>query len=258
MKNQLTMYNKKYNEKEIITRYCEGESAKSIADNLSTYNTTIRRILLRNNIPLRNQSEAQAKTKNRFIERTPESDYWLGMLVSDGYVGDKEYVIGLGLQDKDFTHLQKYSTFIDVPISSYKHPRFGVVEHRVYFKNKAVNLWLKSIGITERKSSTVCLKVDLNRDILRGILDGDGYIRKDKLCVEIATQSECLKDNIISYLNSFEIQPTIHCSGNLFVIGVYKSNDVFKLYNLLYKDTDLFLERKKDRLTATLKLKGFI
>lgn len=258
MKKQLTMYNKKYNEHEIIERYSKGESTKSIANCLGTYNTTIRRILLRNNIAVRNQSEAQTDRNNMFINRTPEGDYWLGMLISDGYIGDKEYVIGLGLQDKDLEHLKKYSSFVKANVKSYKHPKFEALEHRVYFKNKAINLWLKSIGITERKSSTVCINIDLNRDILRGILDGDGYVRLNKLNVAIATQSVCLKDAIIKYLKENDINATSYKSKDLFIVGIYKNNDVFKLYNLLYTDTDLFLERKKDRLTATLKLKGFI
>ena len=74
---------------EIIKLYESGVSAKDIATKYGTYNTSIRRVLLRNNIKLRDSSEAQASVKtNPFAEwETKEAAaYWLGYLAADGCV----------------------------------------------------------------------------------------------------------------------------------------------------------------------------
>lgn len=58
----------KYDEQFIIEKYVAGQNAKAIATELGTYNTTIRRILLRNNISLRGVSEV-----NRIVKHNPLS-----------------------------------------------------------------------------------------------------------------------------------------------------------------------------------------
>jgi hypothetical protein len=241
-----------YNEKYIIEQYNKGNNTNLIAKELGTYNTTIRRILLRNNITLRNVSEANSKVKfNVFQTENEETFYWFGFLAADGYVGNKENTIGLGLQEKDLDHLIKYSKYIGVDVKSYKNKKFNVIEHKVYFKNKKINSFLKSIGITENKSNTLCLKIPLNFHILRGIIDGDGYVRKNKPTVEIATNSIDFANQIKEFLNNNNIHCTVNYN-NICIIGIYKKKDVTVLYNELYKDASVFLERKKDRLTALL------
>jgi len=86
----------------------------------NTYNTTIKRILLRNNIELKDQSEAQASiTKNPFENyQTEESAaYWLGYLIADGCVsvGKGGYRVVINT-NKDPEHLQKYADYIGKPL----------------------------------------------------------------------------------------------------------------------------------------------
>ncbi len=54
----------KYNEQEIVEKYNNKVNTVILARELGTYNTTIRRILLRNNIKLRSSGEVQAKVKS--------------------------------------------------------------------------------------------------------------------------------------------------------------------------------------------------
>lgn len=53
----------KYDEQNIINRYNEGASPKEIGVELGTYNTTIRRILIRNGITPQNCSERRRVVK---------------------------------------------------------------------------------------------------------------------------------------------------------------------------------------------------
>lgn len=249
----------KYNEKYIIEQYLEGRTQKSIAIELDTYNTTIRRILKRNNISIRGNSEAQRQTNGNLFNNLNDEEvqYWLGFLSADGYIGKDEYVVGLSTSDKDKEHLKKYSEFVQVPIKTVIHKKFNVNENRVYFKNKEVNLRLRRIGITPNKSKTLELLIPLTPHILRGVIDGDGYVRKGKGTVEIATASERFSLQIANYLSSKGIKWTIHFKESVRVVGIYTQSEILKLYDLLYADATVFLERKKDRYSPLLrKLRG--
>jgi len=101
-------------------------------------------------------------------------------------------------------------------------------------------------------SNNIKLLIPLTNHILRGIIDGDGYIRKGKGHIEIATQSDNLRLQIIEYLTSNDIHCTSHSSTSVFIVGIYRKDSIKKLYNLLYNNASVFLERKKDRITATL------
>lgn len=59
----------KGNEELIIKLYRDGYTQKEITDRLGTYNTSIRKVLLKYNIPIRNISEV-----NRFCKINPFKD----------------------------------------------------------------------------------------------------------------------------------------------------------------------------------------
>lgn len=248
----------KYNEKQIIEAYLKGTTAKAIAANLGTYNTTIRRILIRNNIRLRSISEVNSCVKaERFIAASEIRDYWLGFLAADGYVGDSTNVVDIICAEKDMLHLQKFAEWLGVPLRKYVHKKFKVLQIVVRFKNANINRYLKDIGITPRKSETLCLNIPLNKDIFRGVLDGDGYVRvvnSHRAVVEIATKSIIFAYQLSYFLkqNDINISSINTRKDGLHLVCLYKKAEVTKLYYLLYTDASIFLERKKDRMTATL------
>lgn len=243
----------KYNEEQIVKEYLQGKNTKQLAFELKTYNTTIRRILLRNGITPRNQSEAQSKIINPFLDLENENvQYWLGMLASDGTIGDKEYVVSLGLQEKDLEHIKKYSEFSKVPIKTVFNKKFNCIEYRVVFKNKACNIFLRNLGITPRKSKTLKMKTSLSPAFIRGIIDGDGFIRKNTGRIEIATQSVEFKTQLVEWFTQNDIHCTNYFNGTIYIIGIYSKKDLITSYNLIYKNASVYLERKYDRLYASL------
>lgn len=243
----------KYNEEQIVKEYLQGKTTKQLAFELKTYNTTIRRILLRNNIIPRNQSESQSKIINPFLNLKDENvQYWLGMFASDGTIGDKEYVVSLGLQERDLEHIEKYSKFSKVPIRKVLSKKFNCIEYRVTFKNKACNLFLRSLGITPRKSKTIKMNIPLSPAFIRGVIDGDGFIRKISGRIEIATQSVEFKDQLVEWFTQNSIHCTNYFNGTVYVIGIYSKKDLITSYNLIYKNASIYLERKYNRLYASL------
>ena len=241
----------KYNEKEIVERYLQGETTQRIGITLGTYNTTIRRILKRHKVELRGCSESQTVISSElFTCQSDIRDYWLGFIIADGTIGKIDNLVQIGISDKDEKHLQKYANWLGIPIKSYLHKRFNKNIVRAAFKNKKVRNYLVSIGITPNKSKTIKLGIPLNRDILRGVLDGDGYVRQqsNKAIVEIATASIDFAHQIKDYLESENITiSSIRQGSGVYLVSIYKKEEVKKLYTLLYTDAAVFLERKWER-----------
>lgn len=248
-----------FNESEIIKLYQLGNSCGQIAKQFNTYSTSIRRVLIRNNIKLRTVSQSLATVKNNpFTDLTNQNvNYWLGYLIADGYIETKGNDINITTSDKDIEHLKKYINFlnVDISINTYLHSKFKVNCNRVTFGNKEIKSYLVNLGITPNKSMTVDLKIPMNWNILRGIIDGDGcfklvnkqYSHKGYYIAEIATSSEKLKGSIISFLEANNIKcnySTIIKKNILYLITIGKKSEVKKLINNLYKNADTFLDRK--------------
>jgi hypothetical protein len=145
----------KYDEKYIIEQYTSGVPAKTIATELGTYNTTIRRILIRNNINLRGVSETLRKVKNNPL--SIDDHYWLGWLATDGCVTNG-YVV-LELQKRDEYIVKAFADYVGCPTyeATYRD-KFKSV--RAQFKNPECVDFLRSVGITERKSKTLEIGFD--------------------------------------------------------------------------------------------------
>lgn len=140
----------RYNEEYIVNEYTKGRHTNEIAKELGTYNTTIRRILLRNKVELRGIGLAQRLLKdNPFMSN---ADYWLGLLATDGC--NTKGAIILELQEQDRHILEDYQKFLggQVNINTTNHKASGKILYRVSFRNSEVTTYLSSLGITPRKS----------------------------------------------------------------------------------------------------------
>jgi len=118
---------------------------------------------------------------------TPESAYWIGFLMADGSIsqikthangGITPYVT-LKLQLADLEHLKKYRKSIDSthPISVYKDKE-GHRSCRLGFSAKKLAATLAQYGVLPRKSISATIRggLEYNKDVWRGIIDGDGSL----------------------------------------------------------------------------------
>lgn len=140
----------KYNEEYIVNEYSNGRHTNDLARELGTYNTTIRRILLRNKVELRGLGVAQ-----RFLDYNPfieDADYWIGLLATDGC--NTRGAIILELQEQDRHILESYQKFLGgkVNINTTHHKASGKILYRVGFRNSETSAYLSDVGITPRKS----------------------------------------------------------------------------------------------------------
>ena len=64
---------------------------------------------------LSGKRKRKSKTEN-LLNRSPNSDYWIGMLLADGTISTLRNQITLGLKDLD--HIQKFHSYLDEDLSA--------------------------------------------------------------------------------------------------------------------------------------------
>lgn len=239
-----------YNEKYIIDQYSKGRTQQNIAKELGTYNTTIRRILKRNDIKLRSNSYIRRKVKhNPFKKLNKQTEYWIGLLATDGCLTRNRII--LELKEDDLNHLKKYKEFLNSPVNivSTRH-RSGKVLKRIQFNNNEVYKTLQSYGVTERKSHSLKLKIPITYHVLRGIIDGDGYIRKKgSHTLSICTASKDFAKQLFEFLKK-DFNPTLKSYNGLYFVNMYRKQELSDLFEKLYKDADYFLQRKYETMAC--------
>ena len=251
-------------EQEIIRLYTEeNKNTNEIAKLYNTYNTSIRRVLERNNIPIRSYGVAQRKVNLEDIkskEGTSDFDYFLGLLATDGYITNNRVVLDFSEENKEL--LDYWNEFLgnkcNITVSI--HKVFKVPQYRIAFRNEEVCKYLETFGITPNKTFNLTLKY-INWDVIRGIIDGDGCVSSSNQgsTIRISITSGCkkfleqiqqfyIKHGITSYLHESDrnINPT-------YDLYVYNTNDIIKIYNNLYSNAHFFLKRKEMKFGPLLR-----
>lgn len=170
--------------------------------------------------------------------------YWLGFLAADGAIFEGR--VTLGLQEKDEKHIDKFITFISDNLTKRKVIKDNkYILYTTSFRSRSVVEFLYDLGITSNKSKTLNYKHFTN-DFLRGVIDGDGYIRKNHREVSIITASEVFAKQIQCFIiENYKINSTIYTKRDkYFTVGVYGRRQVEMFLNELYNNADTYLERK--------------
>lgn len=243
----------------IVKEYKKGRTQKDIAEELGTYNTTIRRILKREDVEvLGNDKQQTVVSHNPFLDlNDDETLYWLGYLISDGNVSTSRNRINIS-SNKDPEHLKKYIKFLKSPVklNKYLNKKYNCYEYSVNFANKEVKEYLISLGITPKKSLDIVINFPVSYSLLRGLIDGDGYVRKYSetySTIELASGSLDFLNQIKQFLDSEDIYSYIkQLKPNLWSLVISYKEDVKKLANNLYNNASVYLERKKQNIGSAL------
>lgn len=105
----------KEKEESIISDYKAGLNTVEIAKKWNTYNTSIRRVLLRYGITLRSTKEVLRTVKNNPFKLGDEkSEYFLGLLLTDGNIHHRKdfnsVSISISLKDKEM--VEQFRDFV--------------------------------------------------------------------------------------------------------------------------------------------------
>lgn len=213
---------------------------------------------------------------------TEEKAYWLGFIMADGCVThsyskasetyqEKRYDrLTITLAKKDYDHLIKfakdigYSGIVETGESfnfgkTHEYARLRITSVKLCTDLINKNVYPKKSG----KEEPFELPDKLKKHYLRGYFDGDGYFSIYKRKIDNHFSSE------FGFLGSFEMikyfknylkekglntKATINSFGEEIYIFKTGGYDVMKkLYDIIYKDSSVFLERKKQTIRYYLK-----
>ena len=189
---------------------------------------------------------------------TEQKAYWLGFLYADGYIKSegKLHQVELALQESDYNHLITFRNFIgddSIPINYRK----DIKAYRIVICSKKIVQDLIKLGCFQKKS--YILKFPTREQIpeclihhfMRGYFDGDGSITKNT--VSIIGTSDFL-DGYEKYLllalnrnnpNKREHDKRWH--ENIQYIRYGGKKQVNKIFNFLYNNATVYLQRKYDK-----------
>ncbi|HZK33326.1 MAG TPA: LAGLIDADG family homing endonuclease [Tissierellaceae bacterium] len=237
----------KYDELKIVSMYERGMNTVQLAKYFKTYNTTIRRILIRHNVKLISTGDRMRFVKKNPFNDTRESDYYLGLLIADGCVSGN--TVTLGLKESDVYMLESYAKFCSpiLPVNNYFHKEHNKLQYEVAFRNSDICRYLQTKANFINKTEKCEMFIPLNWDIMRGLSDGDGsffkYNNARNLGWDFANGSKEFCLQVQSFLKSYGIETTLtynHC----WHLRTCKNS--YQIGQFLYFDSNLFLKRKRD------------
>ena len=257
-------------ESQVINLYRCGKSCYQLGVQFGSCDGTIRNILIRRGIPRRSLKDAFAicHRKDFFNEKyfdlieTEEQAYWLGFFVAEGNIHKYTGSISLGAKDK--YHLLKFKEAIN---SNYDLDyRESKNAYRIRFNSSHTVKSLRSLGVIPKKShfiKTPPISPSLLRHFFRGffffyvLITKKERVKKDgsvSSYYEIGFASCCY--DFLSELREWVRVNTRSNHGSLFKrknccqLSFSGNRLVLQVCELLYKNANFYLERKKLRFDS--------
>lgn len=250
----------KKDEDSIVNRYVGGESGKKIAKDYHITPSKVYDIIKNNGYNIRSSTEVNRKydINEHYFDNIINQNqaYILGLLIADGSRSAYSYNISLSLQASDVNILEK----IRNEIGSTKPLRFTALSKKnphysdqyvIVITNKQICMDLEKYGIIPRKDFQTTFPKELDpilyRHVIRGILDGDGFISKTEDRVGITGN-----DQLLQFVNDYiSEQLGIHCTIRYLSkdkptvdLRIAGKNQVKKFLDYIYKDAELYIDRK--------------
>jgi intein-encoded DNA endonuclease-like protein len=213
---------------------------------------TIQRILKKNNIVLRKRTP-KIRVNHLFFNQYNElSCYWAGFILADGYIRNKNRnTLHIKLTSNDVGHLYKFKS--DVGYEGNVVNKNGICYIDIS-SSQIINDLLNNFEITTKKSLNCFISEKIPQKYLnhfiRGYFDGDGsitYTTTDTInFVGTSNTMNFIRNYFYGQcgikLRSKDI-PDIIKNNNIFSI-YYSGISAFRCLNVMYDDSNIFLDRK--------------
>ena len=267
----------------VIQDYLSGLSADFLGERYGLSDVAVRNYLRKHGIQLRDSHDSvydnSRQSPYHFNEHwldeldCAEKFYFLGFFAADGCNSKKYNNAKIKLQTCDLELLEKFKVLLesDRPIyqenqkpSKNKREQFAVKFELTskYFCEK-----LEELGLPERKTYTLQLPDYIPdkyfRDYIRGLFDGDGnisvsYVNKPKGMSSIAGSPSFLlqiKEKLEMFLpvNIVYYQKDENCG----YIKINRQEDLKIFLDWMYKDSNLYMERKYQKYLEFLSVRDF-
>ena len=197
--------------------------------------------------------------------------YWLGFLYADGWNTPQRCQIGVNLALKDKGHLERFllSLQSDYPIHITK-PKELIIrgnktnsygEARLMISNKTISEDLDRLGCVFHKTSCLIFPNEnivpkyLMRHFIRGFFDGDGWVctLKNKKAPSVGFVGAkdfiiCLSNYLIKELDLTPVKYSQKENCKIIEIDWHSLIDVERIFNYFYNNSNIFLQRKFEKL----------
>lgn len=242
----------KEQELKIIDMYIkERMTEKEIGKYFNVNLNIVSRILQRNKIETRQCNKKYYIDENYFENiNTTNKAYLLGFIFADGCIRKDNLVLSIVVHNKDIDILEKIKNELNsnIPISNVKNKNHS----RINICNIKLCSDLIKLGCHNNKTFNLHFP-NLNNNLIphfiRGFMDGDG-------CISIKR-----KNNYIYYSLSFtgtidmmkklkeilDVNNKITFYRNAYALNIGKKKDVMRILDWIYKDANLFLQRKYNK-----------
>ena len=242
------------NEEEIISLYKSGISSSIIAEKYNVTIHTITNLLEKNGIQ-RNNIYHNLNLIEDYWENidTKDKAYFLGFLITDGNVIGNAVRLSLHIRDKEILEIFSQVTRNDNKLYEDKRNcvSFGV-------KRKKWVDDLSKYGVIPNKTLTVTMPLlqdDLMPHLLRGLIDGDGWIsNKGKIgfCGNKETVTQ-VRNYLVNKLNVYNVSVVQCKSSTLYMIQWANKRDYQKICEYIYQDKEkYYLQRKYKNYLLTI------
>lgn len=254
---------------EIINLYKHGMTQKDIAVKYNTFNTSIRRVLLRHGIIPRTVSKANRYCKHNpfksYNKHDEYSEYFLGLLLTDGCISVNRKTsripsINLSLTETDGYIVEKFRDWASPKqkVSKVYQKINGSYMSSVNITNTEAVEWLNRKGNFKNKSFYAKIYCPITWQILRGIFDGDGGWKGTDLQHEldffVCGLSKDFMYQIYNFLKRNNInthirfvQPDKWHKNGLYYVEVCSNIDVIKVGLNMYSNAHIYLKRKYEK-----------
>lgn len=247
---------------EILKLYQSGEKdSTELSEIYGVSKMAIIKLLIRNNIPRRKRGGERRLYKyslneNFFSIENETSAYWAGFIAADGCVylpkNEKhQHKLILEISRIDESHLEKFDIGSNIRYRQTRTPNALGMCCKSISSNIICNDLLK-YNITPNKSLTLefpeNITIENARHFIRGYFDGDGCFTVDSTNYPrysfLGTEKFL---NIINSLLPVKSKIIKVKNGNIFYLNFNGVKNCKKIYDFLYSESNLYLDRKKDK-----------
>lgn len=261
---------------EVLNLLKEGYTPSQISKKLNRAMSSISSIIKRFNI--KNYNTEYPKCNHNYFDTidNEEKSYLLGFFIADGWIDKNRF--GISIQEEDNYLLNYYQKFCNSKIytknrNNHKNSKNISTIRWTSLKMKET---FKDYNIIQNKTYNTFFefpfdKIDINniRHFIRGFIDGDGSFESNKgtftitlvntsynFMIQIGNIIEELDNGIEKNIKRIKGKTVDYYTLRFNFFRKNKPEKVLKIYNYLYKDSTIFLQRKKDKIESYLKYRG--
>lgn len=241
-------------EKNIINQYKSGVSMNVLSSENNVDSSTIKRVLVKNNIQIRKVSKKYYFNESYFKKiNTEDKAYFLGFLFADGCNFKKESKVALTSHIRDEYIIKKLMKCLRLD----KPPQYRNKYCRLQINSPEICKDLENLGCVPRKTFKLKfpkIKKNIRHHFIRGYFDGDGCISytkgSNRLNFSICSTEIFLRQIQKIFIQEIGLNKTKikTINSNCIKLLRYSGNiNCVKIKDYLYKNSSIYLKRKYDK-----------